>query len=80
MPQDNIQDRLRDLLVNDYNALAEKVTPEASFIDDLELDSLDTVEMIMSIEEEFIIEIPDEDAEKLKTVGEAVAYLEKHCK
>jgi acyl carrier protein len=56
----------------------EKVTPEASFVDDLGADSLDTVELVMAFEEEFTIDIPDEDAEQMRTVGEAVAYIEKH--
>jgi len=55
------------------------VTPDASFIDDLGADSLDTVELVMALEEEFDAEIPDEDAENLKTVGEAIKYIEEHC-
>jgi acyl carrier protein len=54
------------------------VTPEASFVDDLGADSLDTVELVMALEEEFGIEIPDEDAEKITRVKEAVEYIEKH--
>jgi acyl carrier protein len=54
----------------------EKLTPEASFIEDLGADSLDIVELVMEFEKEFEIDIPDEDAEKLRTVGDAVAYLE----
>jgi acyl carrier protein len=54
------------------------VTPEASFIDDLGADSLDTVELVMALEEEFDIEIPDEDAEKMTTVADAIKYLESH--
>jgi acyl carrier protein len=56
----------------------ELVTPEASFVDDLGADSLDTVELVMALEEEFGIEIPDEDAEKITRVKEAVDYIEKH--
>jgi acyl carrier protein len=56
----------------------EKVTPEASFVEDLGADSLDTVELVMAFEEEFGIEIPDEDAEKLQTVGDAISYIQEH--
>ncbi len=80
MPPDNIQQRLTELLVNDFNVEVGQITPEASFIDDLGLDSLDEVEMIMGIEEDFNLEIHDEEAAKLTTVGKAVAYLEKNCK
>jgi len=55
----------------------EEVTPQASFIDDLGADSLDTVELVMALEEEFNIEIPDEDAEKIATVGDAIKYIEE---
>ena len=55
----------------------EEVTPTASFVDDLGADSLDTVELIMALEEEFNVEIPDEDAEKMKTVGDAIKYIEE---
>ena len=55
----------------------EEVTPQATFIDDLGADSLDTVEIVMALEEEFKAEIPDEDAEKMKTVGEAIKYIEE---
>ncbi len=69
------QDRIREIIVEQLGVDAKAVTPEASFIDDLGADSLDTVELIMAFEEEFGIEIPDEDAEKLTTVGKAVDYL-----
>ena len=59
---------------------AEEVTDEASFIDDLGADSLDTVELVMALEEEFDIEIPDEDAEKITKVKEAIEYIKKHSK
>ena len=73
-----LEDRVRDLIVDQLGVSPDEVTREASFIDDLGADSLDTVELIMAFEEEFGIEIPDEDAEKMSTVGEAIEYLEKH--
>ena len=71
-----VEDRVRELLVDQLGVSAEQVTPEASFIDDLGADSLDTVELIMALEEEFEIEIPDEEAEKIVTVGDAIAHLQ----
>ena len=70
-----LEDRVRDIIVEQLGVNAEQVTPEASFIDDLGADSLDSVELIMAFEEEFGAEIPDEDAEKLTTVGKVVDYL-----
>ena len=72
----SIEDRVKDLIVDQLGVSMDQVTPEASFIDDLGADSLDTVELIMALEEEFEIEIPDEDAEKIITVADAVSYLE----
>ena len=66
-----------DLIVDQLGVDADNVTPEAHFIDDLGADSLDTVELVMAFEEEFDIEIPDEDAEKLESVGNAIEYLNK---
>lgn len=73
-----LEDRVRDLIVDQLGVSPDEVKREASFIDDLGADSLDTVELIMAFEEEFGIEIPDEDAEKMNTVGDAIQYLEKH--
>jgi acyl carrier protein len=70
------KDKVRDIIVEQLGVDASEVKEEASFIDDLGADSLDTVELVMAFEEEFDIEIPDEDAEKLNTVGEAMAYLD----
>ena len=70
-----LEDRVRDIRVEQLGVNAEQVTPEASFIDDLGADSLDSVELIMAFEEEFSAEIPDEDAESLTTVGKVVEYL-----
>ena len=71
----NVTDKVNDIIVEQLGVDAGEVNPEASFIDDLGADSLDTVELIMAFEEEFGIEIPDEDAEKLTTVGKALEYL-----
>lgn len=72
----SIEERVRDLVVEQLGVKPEDVTPEASFIDDLGADSLDTVELVMAFEEAFDIEIPDEDAEQMRTVGDAVKYLD----
>jgi acyl carrier protein len=74
---DDSQQKVIDLIVDQLGVDADNVTPEAHFIDDLGADSLDTVELVMAFEEEFDIEIPDEDAEKLETVGNAIDYLNK---
>jgi acyl carrier protein len=73
----DIVEKVKEIIVNELGVEAEKVTPEASFVEDLGADSLDTVELVMAFEEEFGIEIPDEDAEKLQTVGDAIAYIEE---
>ena len=70
----DIEQKVKEIIVKQLGVNEEQITPEASFIDDLGAASLDIVELIMGIEEEFDIEIPDEDAEKLTTVGEAIAY------
>jgi acyl carrier protein len=70
--------RVREIVAEQLGVDVEEVTPEASFTDDLGADSLDTVELVMALEEEFGIEIPDEDAEKISTVGDAVSYIESH--
>jgi len=73
-----LMDRVKKIIVEQLGVDESEVTPEAHFIDDLGADSLDTVELILSFEEEFDISIPDEDAEKLETVGKAVKYLKDH--
>ncbi|MBQ41881.1 MAG: acyl carrier protein [Gemmatimonadetes bacterium] len=73
-----IEERVRDLIVEQLGVNAEQVTPEASFVDDLGADSLDTVELVMAFEEEFGIDIPDEDAEKMLTVADSTKYLDEH--
>ena len=76
----DVADRVKKIVVEHLNVEAEKVTENASFIDDLGADSLDTVELVMAFEEEFGIEIPDEDAEKITRVKEAVEYIDSHAK
>ena len=75
---DNTAAKVKEIIINELGVDPEKVTAEASFVDDLGADSLDTVELVMAFEEEFTIDIPDEDAEQMRTVGEAIAYIEKH--
>ncbi|MFC1452454.1 acyl carrier protein [Verrucomicrobiota bacterium] len=71
-----LEDKVKEIIVEQLGVNAEQVTPEASFIEDLGADSLDTVELVMAFEEEFGAEIPDEDAEKLTTVGAVIQYLQ----
>jgi acyl carrier protein len=70
-------DRVKEIIVEQLGVNPEQVTPEAKFIEDLGADSLDTVELVMAFEEEFGAEIPDEDAEKLQTVGDVIKYIEE---
>jgi acyl carrier protein len=72
-------DRLKKIVVEQLGADEDEVKPEASFVDDLNADSLDLVELIMSLEEEFGTEISDEDAEKIRTVQDAVDYIDEHA-
>jgi acyl carrier protein len=69
-------DRVREIIANELGVEMEKVADEASFVEDLGADSLDTVELVMAFEEEFGVEIPDEDAEQMQTVGDAIRYLQ----
>ena len=71
----SIEEKVKNVIVEQLGVEAETVTPEASFIDDLGADSLDIVELVMTMEEEFDLEIPDEDAEKIKTVNDVVSYI-----
>jgi acyl carrier protein len=75
-----IDQRVKDIIVEQLGVKAEQVTPEAKFIEDLGADSLDTVELIMALEEEFGVEVPDEQAEKLLTVGDVTKYIEDNQK
>jgi acyl carrier protein len=71
----DIEAKVKEIIINELGVEPEKVTPQASFVEDLGADSLDTVELVMAFEEEFGIEIPDEDAEQLQKVGDAIKYL-----
>ena len=73
-----IFEKIRDLLAEQLDIPADSITPESDIIDDLEADSLTVLDMVMTLEDEFDIEIPDEDVEKLSTVGSVVSYVEDH--
>ncbi|MFN8180172.1 MAG: acyl carrier protein [bacterium] len=72
--------KVKEIIIEQLDVQSDQVTEEASFIEDLGADSLDTVELVMALEEHFDIEIPDEDAEKIKTVRDAVSYIDKNVK
>jgi acyl carrier protein len=74
------EERVKQIIVEQLGVDEAEVTPSASFVDDLGADSLDTVELVMAFEEAFELEIPDEDAEKIRTVQDAVTYIEQHAK
>ena len=76
----SVDERVKQIIVEQLGVEEAEVTGSASFVDDLGADSLDTVELVMAFEEAFDIEIPDEDAEKIKTVQDAVDYIQKHAK
>ena len=78
MSDNSIADKVKDIIVEQLGVNPEQVNPEAKFIEDLGADSLDTVELVMAFEEEFSIEVPDEDAEKLQTVGDVITYVESN--
>ena len=73
------EDRVKEIVAKELEVEVKQLTPEAKFIEDLGADSLDIVELVMALEEEFGIDIPDEDADKLKTVGDAMEYLKSHA-
>jgi acyl carrier protein len=77
---DNVEERVRKIIVEQLEVSPDKVKPEASFADDLKADSLAVVELVLAFEESFKIEIPDEDTEKIKTVGDAINYIKAHAK
>ncbi|MBM3216654.1 acyl carrier protein [Candidatus Poribacteria bacterium] len=72
-------DKVREIIARELSVDLDQVTPDASFMDDLGADSLDTVELVMAFEEAFDIEIADEDAEKIRTVKDAISYVERHA-
>ena len=74
-----VQERVRQIVVEQLGVKEEEVSPDSSFVDDLGADSLDTVELVMALEEEFNCEIPDEEAEKITTVQEAIDYIKAHA-
>lgn len=76
----NIEEKVKNIIVEQLGVEPEQVKPEAQFVNDLGADSLDTVELIMALEEEFNIDIPDEQAEKIKTVGEAIEHIKAKVK
>src|SRR5664279_530530 len=76
----SVEERVKQIIVEQLGVDEAEVTPTASFVDDLGADSLDTVELVMAFEEAFEIEIPDEDAEKIRTVQDAVTYIDQHAK
>ena len=76
----SVEEKVKHIIVEQLGVDEEEVKPEASFVDDLGADSLDVVELVMALEEEFGMEISDEDAEKLRTVKEAIEYIDKHAK
>ena len=78
MAEKTIEQRVKDIIVEQLGVNADQVTPDAKFIEDLGADSLDTVELVMAFEEEFDLEIPDEDAEKIATVGDAISYIKEN--
>ena len=77
MATEKVEQRIKKIIAENLDVEDDEVTPEASFVDDLGADSLDTVELVMAFEEEFGIEIPDEDAEKILTVGKAIDYIKE---
>src|SRR5437899_5967856 len=80
MAEKSIEEKVKDIIVEQLGVNPEQVTPQASFIEDLGADSLDIVELVMAFEEEFGVEVPDEEAEKLQTVGDGIKYIEGKAK
>ena len=73
------EEKAKEIIAKNLEVSVDQLAPEAKFIEDLGADSLDTVELVMALEEEFGLDIPDEDADKLKTVGDAMNYLQQHA-
>ncbi|MBD3401161.1 MAG: acyl carrier protein [Candidatus Coatesbacteria bacterium] len=78
MTTEDLAKRVKDIIVEELSVDSDQVTEDAAFVDDLGADSLDTVELVMKLEEEFDLEIPDEDAANIRTVGNAIEYLKKN--
>jgi acyl carrier protein len=76
----SVEQKVKDIIVEQLGVEAGQVTESAKFVEDLGADSLDTVELVMALEEEFGLEIPDEDAEKITSVGDAIKYIKEHAK
>ena len=74
----SIENRVKEIIIEQLGVAPDQVTEQASFVDDLGADSLDTVELVMALEEEFKLEIPDDEAEKITTVGQAIEYIKSH--
>ncbi len=77
MSDKTIEERVKDIIVDQLGVSADQVTPEAKFVEDLGADSLDTVELVMALEEEFDVEVPDDEAEKLQAVKDVVSFITK---
>ena len=75
----SVEQRVKEIICEQLGVSEDQVTPQASFIEDLGADSLDIVELVMAMEEEFDIEIPDEDAEKIQTIGDAISYVRERA-
>lgn len=80
MSDQDIDSRVKEIICSQLEVSAEQLTPHASFIDDLKADSLAVVELVLAFEQEFKINIPEEDTEKIKTVGDAIGYIKSHAK
>ena len=77
---DDIAERVKKIIIEQLEVTPDKIKPEASFAEDLKADSLAVVELVLALEEQFKLEIPDEDTEKIKTVGDAINYIKSHAK
>ena len=76
--EESVEEQVKEIIVKQMGVNKDQVTPETSFINDLGADSLDTVELVMELEDAFDVSIPDEDAEKMQTVGDAINYIKEH--